>query len=882
MNIDLRFQDWQLTLADACVRQYDDRAQTVRVTGCIPEGWHWKLYASVYSESYFNSIPLAESDGALSAVLTRDDLAFGDTIYTLQLVGEREGVTRHTNPVRLYVGASLSGDGIWPEVPRGISDAVSAAEAAAARAEAAEGTAMERLDCLAVFREVESGVTPRFTNVIPGSVDSDGTPYQSGAGYIDGYRMKSATGALEASDDSGVTGFIPLPEDPEHMILRFSGMRLKASGTSTASSIQFFDSAFRRTHGGQTGQGLLVIAETDSDGNIARIDFADQTAESFLLRPADAYFRISAYGLGADSIITINEAIAYASVRDLEAELVPRVAIPQLSPLEARLTALEAASEAGEQGVLSDCAEQLDKALTIGYQPVLTATNPNAWMSAKQPLNFLHISDTHGSVNLGRAVTVLNKLAADGRCACMVHTGDLHASTFASDYTAVQAALDAAEAPVLLVSGNHDVGNNQQTTNDTATDAELYDRVFAPVIDAWNVTSHPAGKCYWYKDFADSGVRLIGLHDFESDYDVDSETGLLLYKRGYAAYHQAQIDWLLQALLTCPADWGVIIAKHNPVNARGTLDNPFNSPYMAGRNSAQSYVSTNLIADIVQAFMDGEAIDRTYAQTKGVVTTLTVQADFSRKNAGAEFICYLDGHTHADGVSFLRDYPRQLELNIGADNFHYQHYSDTLNQQGTQHQDLINYVSVNRSFGYVYLLRIGNAFSARASRRDYTAIDYRNPPASETAPAPPEDPVLEPILTFTCDGTTRYNITEDENGAPLALKKAVIRITMGADAAAAGDFTLNAYSGEKLIGALYRPWSASAKASWSSIGIIRQESGFWTQEQSNFSNNGYGQIYARVPYMYVNADADYPVIDRLSCSAAPPAGMQIEIRGVRA
>lgn len=131
MNIDLRFQDWSLVLAGANVRQYDDHAHTLRVTGDLPEGWQWKLYASVFSEAYFNAIPLTEAEGVLSAVLTRDDLAFGDTTYTLQLVGEHEAARRHTNPVRLYVGASLSGDGVWPEVPRSFTDAETAAALAA-------------------------------------------------------------------------------------------------------------------------------------------------------------------------------------------------------------------------------------------------------------------------------------------------------------------------------------------------------------------------------------------------------------------------------------------------------------------------------------------------------------------------------------------------------------------------------------------------------------------------------------------------------------------------------------------------------------------------------------------------------------------------------
>lgn len=885
MNIDLKLQDWSLALTGACVRQYDDRAQTVCVTGDIPEQWSWKLCVGVHGEAYFNAIPLTESEGALSAVLTRDDLAFGDTFYTVQLVGEKGDVTRHTNPVRLYVGASLSGDGVWPEIPRSFTDAEAAARAAAETAVSASTASMARLDRLATFGEGSGGTieVPDYVNQIPVSTDASGAVY-NGTGYHSGWRFNSS-GTEVADADLAVTGFISATRES---VLRFARIGLYAAAHDGVSAnkcyIVFYDSGRSVLRVLQLREIYAMVPDsmTLEEDAVTLLDLsATLDTPSRAAPEGTAFVRFSAYGVTHDSVITVDEALTTHSETLPSPDgvaLRPEVHVPLAAQNAQRISALETAAAAPEPepGVLETCAGQIDRALTIGYQPVLTGAQ--APMSARAPLNFLHISDTHGSTNLNRAVTVLNKLAADGRCACMVHTGDLHASTFASDYTPVQAALDAAEAPVLLVTGNHDAGNNQRTVADTATDAQLYDRMFAPVIDSWEVTSHPEGKCYWYRDFAASGVRLIGLHDFESDYDVDPDTGLLRYKRGFAAYHQAQIDWLIGALMTCPADYGVIIAKHNPVNVRGTLENPFNSPYLAGRNTAQSYVSTDLIADIVQAFMDGEAIDRTYTQTQGVVTTLTVQADFSAKNAGAEFVCYLDGHTHADGVSFLKDYPRQLELNIGADNFHYQHYADTFNQQGTQHQDLMNYVSVNRNFGYVYLLRIGNDFSARASRRDYTAIDYRNPPVRTAA----GEELLEPILSYTCDGTELndppFYLREDNNGNPFRLKKLVMLVRLGT-VDAAGTFSANALSDAKVLAQAYSSYGASASGQQYEL-VCRQDGGYWRMEQFPFSS-ATGSIGYNHDYDYRTAVSGYPYINCVRLTRPVPAGTVIQLLGVR-
>ena len=885
MNIDLKFQDWSIALPDAPVRQFDDRAQTVRVTGDYPEGWRWRLDVAVYGEAYFNAIPLTESDGALTAVLTRDDLAFGDTVYTLQLVGEYGDVTRHTNPVRMYVGPSLSGDGVWPEIPRAFTDAVHDARMAAEQAAADRSEALQKLEALAEFRQQQGGTVAQFTNVIPLSVDSGGTPYQGGAGYLDGYRIKS-DGTLAEAADAFVTGFIALPQNAAEMVLRFAGVRLVSTAPSTNSRIQYYDAAFAPLCGGQTGQGTLVIAQTDGAGNITRINIAEQSEVQFIPPQNAAYFRFSAYGSGANAICTINEELRYLSgVTALSASLKPDVTIPQLPPLTARVTALEHAVDPADP--LVKYADQIDRARTFGYAPALDgrATEP---LVERPTLNFLHISDTHGSPNVQNAVTILNKLHADGRCAFLIHTGDMHASTFASDYTAYQGYIDAAEAPVLMVAGNHDVGNNSRIMTDgtTATDSQLYARVFAPVIDTWALTNHPEGKCYWYRDFADEGVRLIGMYDFENDYAEEGNTGMLVHKRGYAAYRQAQIDWLIQALMTCPAGYGVIIAKHNPVNLRGTLKNPFNGEFLQGQNTAQTYVDNNIIPFIVQAFMDGSDVNNVFSQTPGVVdtATLTVQQDFSGKNAGAHFICYLDGHTHADGVSFLKDYPKQLELNIGCDNFHYQHYADTLNEPGTLHQDLMNYVSVDVSRGYVYLLRIGNDFTPQGDRRDFTAIDYRNPPADtdlnalDARLAALEHPgALELINTVTFDGDTALDISTDSAQRPLRLKRAILRITMGTVASAAS-ITVDAKYANVSVGRWYS--SLSAAAGHTGMFCVWQDGAFWDSQFTSISKN-VGTV-SKQPSYTLRSVQYYPYIDRFESGSRPPAGTVLEVYGVRA
>ena len=215
LNIDLLFCSWELTLSNARARQYDDRAQTVVVTGDLPEGRSWKLYMAVHDEAYLNVVPLTESDGALTAVLTRDDLAFGDVCYTLQLVGERDGETRHTNPVRLYVGASLSGDAVWPEVPRSFTDAQDAAEAAADRAEAAAASMngfarreeLQQLDL--VQDQMHEDLDRAQTDLLEHDTDA--------VRHVTAAERAAWNAKADASDIPDVSGFLTLADVPAEL-----------------------------------------------------------------------------------------------------------------------------------------------------------------------------------------------------------------------------------------------------------------------------------------------------------------------------------------------------------------------------------------------------------------------------------------------------------------------------------------------------------------------------------------------------------------------------------------------------------------------------------------------------------------------------------------
>jgi len=114
------FDDWTIRAEKkVLLRQFDDRAATLKVTGNLPEGWEWVML--VRSGENMDLLPMEYMDGGIGIVLSAERLAVSG-YYCLQLRGKKDEVVRHTNMVTFYVEPSLSGDVQWPELPAVFSE----------------------------------------------------------------------------------------------------------------------------------------------------------------------------------------------------------------------------------------------------------------------------------------------------------------------------------------------------------------------------------------------------------------------------------------------------------------------------------------------------------------------------------------------------------------------------------------------------------------------------------------------------------------------------------------------------------------------------------------------------------------------------------------
>lgn len=151
------------------------------------------------------------------------------------------------------------------------------------------------------------------TNWVPLSTDTDGSIY-NGVGYKDNVRLSSSGGVSgSAQAGSATTGFIPFGGDTD--IIRIKGAEwLDADGHYY---INFYDAnknflvgLSASAYANQSYTHVIVV--TRDDNGITTFDFQESygTSNAFLqgVRKA-SYFRINAYGKGADLIVAVNEEI---------------------------------------------------------------------------------------------------------------------------------------------------------------------------------------------------------------------------------------------------------------------------------------------------------------------------------------------------------------------------------------------------------------------------------------------------------------------------------------------------------------------------------------------------------------------------------------------
>lgn len=154
-----------------------------------------------------------------------------------------------------------------------------------------------------------------YTNLVPTSTDTDGSIF-NGVGYIENRRLSSSGGLSSSAQNGSVTtGFIPINGALD--VMRLKGVEWKNATNDHGGHYYFnyYDANKKflayESSGEHTGHTHVVTITRDSNG-VETVEWNKDygTTNSMLQHVRSAsYVRITAYGKGADMIVTLNEEI---------------------------------------------------------------------------------------------------------------------------------------------------------------------------------------------------------------------------------------------------------------------------------------------------------------------------------------------------------------------------------------------------------------------------------------------------------------------------------------------------------------------------------------------------------------------------------------------
>ena len=278
---------------------------------------------------------------------------------------------------------------------------------------------------------------------------------------------------------------------------------------------------------------------------------------------------------------------------------------------------------------------------------------------------------------------------------------------------------------VLSVMGNHDsiyISGTAPTIGGVAvkvqsvgwSSKEVYDKQIAPFISQLSGVTLVADKCYWYKDYANSKIRLIGLDDYhwKEQITLVDNTHPTTYDDGTPVDTGEQLAWFESVLADAKANnLSVMVVHHsparwdNPIRCSFTsLDFQNNIASDASNPSAVAYIREPFVA--VQNFIDD----------------------------GGKFIGWLTGHLHQDAVGVIKGFTDQFQMtidtcrygtNVAGIGFN-QGFGSTAHYVRTKNADLFDIVSVDTYTKTLSLVRIGCNYDRRGRHIGTFVWDYEN------------------------------------------------------------------------------------------------------------------------------------------------------------
>lgn len=336
--------------------------------------------------------------------------------------------------------------------------------------------------------------------------------------------------------------------------------------------------------------------------------------------------------------------------------------------------------------------DYVDSAFVNVKFPSNSNYNRTPYDSHKKVLTLLHFSDLHGDyTTFTRFMAWANQYKSEyaqygGKIIDdLLCTGDIvdyYPEGGTDDYMDFWYNTPGAES-ILVTIGNHDAKDEAQSNKmgylrkSIARSRELYFKG----IDTWNVTS-PSGTTYWYKDYDNCDIRLIGL-------DTTIEPG--------TTDDANQLDWFEYVLDNARSNnKAVVVAQHYPAYNKQDIACDFTTSN-GQQNLPAWFIMTNDYMDLIESFMSN----------------------------GGTFICHLAGHLHDDRVCYNANYPNQIFFAVTAlwcDS----RIPDQARIRGTRSEIAANLIGFDTEQHLIKIVRVGANYDVNMRPRNIFVYDYQS------------------------------------------------------------------------------------------------------------------------------------------------------------
>ncbi|MGJ3816788.1 metallophosphoesterase family protein [Lactiplantibacillus plantarum] len=261
------------------------------------------------------------------------------------------------------------------------------------------------------------------------------------------------------------------------------------------------------------------------------------------------------------------------------------------------------------------------------------------------PYSYQYTADAFKHLNaFNRLGNAVNVMIADGDNVNGLD-GDVQHSIADGTVYATKLLQTSMTADKYVMLGNHDDSSPQLRLGNLLPTDVITDDQFKKMYqtdDLINGENRSDGSLYFYKDYADQKIRVIGLNSFDVPEGVTNADGTVKYPRYLISnYSQNQVNWLANvALNNIPANYQIVVVTHAPL------------PYGYSLTDEVKMYNQTVVKGLLDAVATGTSYSGKSDDGTPAECQVSIAADFSSQGA-RPIVGFFGGHVHKEIIKPL-------------------------------------------------------------------------------------------------------------------------------------------------------------------------------------------------------------------------------------